>query len=64
MGCMGSCGVVHTAHRQWTTQIPIEFYVLVIGFGLGLGLIHCQCEETIKVMFCYLGENIFACFYF
>ena len=26
---------VHTAQRQITTQIPIEFCVLVIGLGLG-----------------------------
>ena len=32
------CGGVHTAQRQITTQIPIEFCMLVIGLGLG----HCQ----------------------
>ena len=38
MGCIGLCGVVHTAQRQMTTQIPIGFCVLVLGRSLGLGL--------------------------
>ena len=38
MGCTGLCGDVHTAQRQMTTQIPIQFCVLVLGICLGLGI--------------------------
>ena len=48
LGSMEMCGGVHTAQRQITTQIPIEFCTLVIG--LGLGLVHCQSDYTIKLL--------------
>ena len=43
---MELCGGVHTAQRQITTQIPIEFGILVISLSLGLG--HCQSDYTIS----------------
>ena len=50
MGCIGLCEGFHTAQRQITTQIPIEFCILVIGLGLGLGLGHCQSDRAITLM--------------
>ena len=38
--------VVHTSQRQITTQIPIEFCIHVVGLGLG----HCQCDNTISLI--------------
>ena len=46
MDCIGLCEGVHIAQRQITTQIPIEFCVLVICLGLGLGLGHCQSKRA------------------
>ena len=40
---MELCAGVHTAQRQITTQIPIEFCILVIGLG------HCQSDYTISI---------------
>ena len=40
LGSMELCGGVHNAQRQISTQIAIEFCILVIGLGLG----HCQCD--------------------
>ena len=52
MGCIGLCEVVHIPQRQITTQIPIEFRILVIGLGpglgLGLGLGHCQSDRAVR----------------
>ena len=48
MGCIGLCEGVHTAQRQITTQIPIEFCILVTGLGLGLGLGHYQSDRAIR----------------
>ena len=48
-GLVGLYGGVHTAQRQITTQIPIEFCVLVIGIYLGLGIGLGQCEWTISL---------------
>ena len=42
MGSVGFCGVVYTAQRERTTQIPIGFCVLVLGLSLGFGLRHCN----------------------
>ena len=42
LGSMELYGGVHTAQRQTTTQISIEFCILVVGLGLGLCLGHCQ----------------------
>ena len=47
LGSMEFCGGVHTAQRQITTQISIEFCILVIGLGLCLG--HCQSDYTIRI---------------
>ena len=46
MGCIGLFEGVHIAQRQMTTQIPIEFCILVISLGLGLGLSHCQSDRA------------------
>ena len=48
LGSMGLCKGFHTAQRQITTQIPIEFCILVIRLGLCLSLGHCQCKCTIN----------------
>ena len=48
MDCIGLCEGVHIAHRQITTQISIEFCILVIGLGLGLGLGQCQSDRGIR----------------
>ena len=34
---------LHTAPREITTQIPIEFYIFVIGLGTDIGLGVTQC---------------------
>ena len=44
MGSTITCRALHTALRQITTQIPIEFCTLVIGLVLGVT----QREYTIK----------------
>ena len=45
---MELCRGVHTTeNKQKTTQIPIEFCILVMGVDLGLD--HCQCERTKRV---------------
>ena len=46
LGSMELYGGVHTVQRQITTQIPIEFCILVIGHGLSLGHGHCQSDYT------------------
>ena len=48
MTCLGLCGGVPTAQKQMTVQVPIRFYVFVIGICLGLGLVLGQCECTIS----------------
>ena len=45
LGSMELYEGVHTAQRQIPTQIPIEFFILVISLGLG----HCQCDWAIRV---------------
>ena len=47
MGSTIVCRALHTAARQITTGIPIEFCTLVIGLGIGLVLGVAQCEYTI-----------------
>ena len=48
MGSTIICRALHTALRQKTTQIPIEFCTLVIGLGISLVLGVAQCEYTIR----------------
>ena len=57
LGSMELCGGVHTAQRQITTQIPIEFCILVIGLGLGFG--HCQSDYTITIEMAGQGRSRF-----
>ena len=45
MGSLELYRLVQAAQRQITTQIPIEFCILVMGLSLSLG--HCQCYKTI-----------------
>ena len=47
MGSTIICRALHTALRQITTQIPIEFCTLVIGLRISLVLGVAQCEYTI-----------------
>ena len=49
MGCIEMCGSIYTAPRQMTTQIPMEFCVLVLSICLSLSL--WQCEWTTRAHF-------------
>ena len=57
LGSMKLYRVIHTAQRQITTQIPIEFCVLVIGLGLGLGLGHCQSDRAMNRTRCGVNTS-------
>ena len=52
------CRALHTAPRQMTTQILIEFCILIIGLGIGLILGVVQCEYTIKTSIFVLLSGI------
>ena len=52
MGSTIVCRALHTAARQITTQIPIEFCTLIIGLSIGLVLGVAQCEYTIMKIGC------------
>ena len=48
MGSTIICRALHTALRQITTQITIEFSTVVISLSIGLVLGVTQCEYTIN----------------
>ena len=60
LGSMELCEGVHTAQRQTTTQIPIEFCILVIGLSLGLSLSHCQSDYTIMQQYTVPVDSLIA----
>ena len=59
MGCVELCGPVHTAQRQISTQVPIEFCVnlsvsVSVLFSVSVG----QRGRTVKRKSCHLIVHI------
>ena len=62
LGSMELFRDAYAAQRQITTQIPIEFRLLVIGLGLGLDHCQCKCTKSWTIMTGIPDQNVYTTF--